>query len=198
MSRIGKQPIPLPNGVTIKAEEDGRVTATGPKGTLTKQLSPEMNITVEGAEILVTRPTDSDRHRALHGLTRTLVSNMVTGVSTGYQKVLNVTGVGFRAAVNSGKLTLNVGYSHSVELNPRDGITFSTVVDPATRMPVITVAGIDKQVVGQQAADVRKVRKPEPYKGKGIRYSDEIVRRKAGKSGKAGGKGGKGAAGGKK
>ena len=123
---------------------------------------------------------------------------MVIGVSTGYQKVLNVTGVGFRATVTGRKMTLNVGYSHSVEIEPREGITFSTVVDPATRMPVITVSGIDKQMVGQQAAEVRKVRPPEPYKGKGIRYSDEIVRRKAGKSGKAGAKGGKGGAKGKK
>jgi large subunit ribosomal protein L6 len=195
MSRIGKQPIPLPAGVTLKVEEDGRVTATGPKGSITKQLSPEMSITVEGNQILVTRPTDQDRHRALHGLTRTLVNNMVVGVSAGYQKVLNVTGVGFRATVTSGNLTLNVGYSHPVELTPREGITFSTVVDPATRMPVITVSGIDKEVVGQTAAEVRKVRKPEPYKGKGIRYSNEVIRRKAGKSGKAGGKGGKGGGG---
>jgi large subunit ribosomal protein L6 len=192
MSRIGRQPVALPNGVTVKAETDGRVTATGPKGSLTKQLSPEINVAVESNQILITRPTDSDRHRALHGLTRTLVANMVTGVSAGYQKVLNVTGVGFRAEVTGGKLRLNVGYSHPVEMNPRPGITFSTVVDPATRMPVITIAGIDKEVVGQMAAEVRSVRPPEPYKGKGIRYSNEIVRRKAGKSGKAG-KGGKGA-----
>jgi large subunit ribosomal protein L6 len=199
MSRIGKQPIPLPAGVTISVDADGKVTVTGPKGSLTKQISPDMMIRTEGAEIMVDRPTDSDRHRALHGLSRTLIANMVTGVSTGYQKVLNVTGVGFRATVASGRLTLNVGYSHAVDIDPRPGITFSTVVDPATRMPIITVAGIDKEVVGQQAAEVRKVRKPEPYKGKGIRYSNEIVRRKAGKSGKAGAKGGKGGAkGGKK
>ncbi|MBC8104050.1 MAG: 50S ribosomal protein L6 [Cytophagales bacterium] len=194
MSRIGKQPIPIPAGVTITAEEDGRITVKGPKGTLTRQLSPDMKITQNEGILLVERPTDTDRHRALHGLTRTLVANMVIGVATGYQKVLNVTGVGFRATVTGQKLTLNVGYSHPVEIEPRPGITFSTVVDPATRMPVITVSGIDKQQVGQQAAEVRKVRKPEPYKGKGIRYSDEIVRRKAGKSGKAGAKGGKGGA----
>ncbi len=198
MSRIGKQPIPVPAGVTITAEEDGRITVKGPKGTLTRQLSPDMKITQNDGVLLVERPTDTDRHRALHGLTRTLVANMVIGVATGYQKVLNVTGVGFRATVAGQKLTLNVGYSHSVEINPRPGITFTTVVDPATRMPVITISGIDKQVVGQQAAEVRKVRPPEPYKGKGIRYSDEVVRRKAGKSGKAGAKGGKGAAKGKK
>jgi large subunit ribosomal protein L6 len=192
MSRIGKQPIPLPAGVTIKAEADGRVTVTGPKGTLSRQLSPDMAVKVEDGNVIVERPTDTDRHRALHGLSRTLIANMITGVSTGYQKVLNVQGVGFRATVSGGTLTLNVGYSHSVDVTPRPGITFSAVVDPATRMPVITVSGIDKQMVGQQAAEVRKVRKPEPYKGKGIRYSDEVVRRKAGKSGKAGGKGGKG------
>lgn len=198
MSRIGKQPIPVPAGVTITSEEDGRITVKGPKGTLTRQLSPDMKITQSDGILLVERPTDTDRHRALHGLTRTLVANMVIGVATGYQKVLNVTGVGFRATVANARLTLNVGYSHSVEIDPRPGITFSTVVDPATRMPVITVSGIDKQMVGQQAAEVRKVRPPEPYKGKGIRYSDEVVRRKAGKSGKAGAKGGKGGGKGKK
>lgn len=195
MSRIGKQPIALPAGVTLKRDADGRVTVTGPKGTLSRDLSPDIDAKVEGAEVIVTRPTDSDRHRALHGLTRTLIANMVQGVSQGYQKVLNVTGVGFRATVTGGKLQLNVGYSHQVDIDPRPGITFSTVVDPATRSPVITVSGIDKEVVGQMAAEVRAVRKPEPYKGKGIRYSNEVIRRKAGKSGKAGGKGGKGGGG---
>lgn len=198
MSRIGKQPIAVPAGVTIQSDPDGRVTVKGPKGTLVKSLSPEMKIVQEGATLTVERPTDSDRHRALHGLTRTLLSNMIVGVSQGYQKVLNVTGVGFRATVEGKALNLTVGYSHPVRLEPREGITFSAVVDPATRMPVITVAGIDKEVVGQQAAEVRKVRKPEPYKGKGIRYSDEVIRRKAGKSGKAGAKGGKGGGKGKK
>ena len=190
MSRIGKQPIALPAGVTVTAEADGLVTVTGPKGTLSRRVSPRMEIKVEGTTLSVVRPTDSDDDRAQHGLVRTLVNNMVVGVSAGYQKILNVTGVGYRATLEGGNLVLNVGYSHSVTINPRPGITFSAVVDPATRMPVITVAGIDKEVVGQQSAEVRKVRKPEPYKGKGIRYSDEIVRRKAGKSGKAG-KGGK-------
>ncbi|MBB6053013.1 50S ribosomal protein L6 [Armatimonas rosea] len=190
MSRIGKQPIALPAGVTVTAETDGLVTVTGPKGTLSRRVSPRMEIKVEGTTLSVVRPTDSDDDRAQHGLVRTLVNNMVVGVSAGYQKVLNVTGVGYRATIEGGNLVLNVGYSHSVTINPRPGITFSAVVDPATRMPVITVAGIDKEIVGQQSAEVRKVRKPEPYKGKGIRYSDEIVRRKAGKSGKAG-KGGK-------
>ena len=192
MSRIGKQPIPVPAGVTVKADADGLVTVTGPKGTLTRQISPDMIVRQDGGMVIVERPTDTDRHRALHGLSRTLIANMITGVSTGYQKVLNINGVGFRATVAGNNLTLNVGYSHPVEIAPRPGITFSSVIDPATRMPILTIAGIDKEVVGQQAAEVRKVRPPEPYKGKGIRYSDEIVRRKAGKSGKAGAKGGKG------
>lgn len=192
MSRIGKQPIPLPSGVTVQAEADGRVTVTGPKGTLTRQVSPDMSIAVDGSVLTVARPTDTDRHRALHGLTRTLVNNMVVGVSQGYAKILNVTGVGFRATVEPAGLVLNVGYSHAVTVAPRPGITFSVVQDPGTRMPIITVSGIDKETVGQMAAEVRKVRPPEPYKGKGIRYSTEVVRRKAGKSGKAGKGGGKG------
>jgi large subunit ribosomal protein L6 len=192
MSRIGRQPIALPSGVSVTAEADGRVTVVGPKGTLVRQLSPDMSLNVDGATLTVSRPSDSDRHRAMHGLTRTLVNNMVVGVSQGYSKVLNVTGVGYRASVEGGNLTLSVGYSHPVTLMPRPGIAFSVVQDPGTRMPIITVAGIDKEVVGQMAAEVRKVRPPEPYKGKGIRYSDEVIRRKAGKSGKAGKGGGKG------
>ena len=194
MSRIGKQPIPIPSGVTVTADADGRVVVKGPKGTLTRVVASDMKFVQNDGHLNVERPTDSDRHRAMHGLTRSLVANMVTGVSTGYQKVLQVNGVGYRATVSGGKLTLNVGYSHPVEITPREGITFSAVVDPATRSPVITVSGTDKETVGQQSAEVRKVRKPEPYKGKGIKYSDEVVRRKAGKSGKAGA----GKAGGKK
>jgi large subunit ribosomal protein L6 len=185
MSRIGKQPIVLPAGVSVKAEADGLVTVTGPKGVLTQRISPRLSVVIDGQTLSVNRPTDTDTDRAQHGLCRTLINNMVIGVSQGYQKVLNVTGVGYRATVDGGKLTLNVGYSHPVVLEPREGISFSVAQD-ATRMPVITVTGIDKAMVGQQAAEVRKVRKPEPYKGKGIRYSTEIVRRKAGKSGKAG------------
>jgi large subunit ribosomal protein L6 len=183
-------PIPLPSGVTVDAAEDGLVTVKGPKGTLVKRLSPDMRVVQEDGHVRVERPTDSDRHRALHGLSRTLVANMVQGTSQGYQKVLHVVGVGFRAQVSGNNLTLNVGYSHPVEVTPREGISFAAVVDPATRMPVVTVSGVDKEVVGQQAAEIRKVRPPEPYKGKGIKYSDEVIRRKAGKSGKAGGKGG--------
>jgi large subunit ribosomal protein L6 len=192
MSRIGKMPIPLPAGVTVTAGADGLVTVKGPKGELTRNVSPDMSLVQEGDTLVVARPTDTERHRAQHGLTRTLVSNMVVGVSTGFQRVLNVTGVGYRAAVEGGSLVLNVGYSHPVALAPRPGIAFSVVQDPGTRMPIITVEGIDKEVVGQMAAEVRKVRKPEPYKGKGIRYSDEVIRRKAGKSAKAGKGGGKG------
>ncbi len=200
MSRIGKQPIPLPSGVTINAEPDGLVTVNGPRGTIAKRLSPDMAVVQEDGHVRVNRPTDSDRHRALHGLSRTLIANMVQGVSQGYQKVLQVNGVGFRAQVSGSNLTLNVGYSHPVEVTPREGITFAAAVDPATRTPVVTISGVDKEAVGQQAAEVRAVRPPEPYKGKGIKYADEVIRRKVGKSGKAGGKGGgkAGAKGGKK
>ena len=194
MSRIGKQPIAVPAGVSINAEPDGRVTVKGPKGTLVKTFSPEMKIVVDGAVAHVERPTDHDRHRALHGLTRTLLFNMVTGVSTGFSKVLNMTGVGYRAQLNGKNLQLNVGYSHPVHIEPKEGIAFTVVQDPGTRMPIVTVAGMDKETVGQQSAEIRKVRPPEPYKGKGIRYSNEVIRRKAGKSGKAGAKGGKGGA----
>ena len=190
MSRIGKQPITIPAGVTVTPEADGRITVKGPKGELVRTVSPEMEFHIEGSILTVKRPTDQDRHRAQHGLTRTLVSNMVIGVSQGYQKVLNMTGVGYRAAIAGKTLQLNVGLSHQVDIEPREGIEFTVVQDPATRMPIVTVAGINKEVVGQQAAEIRKVRPPEPYKGKGIRYSDEIIRRKAGKSAKAG-KGGK-------
>ncbi len=192
MSRIGKQPITVPAGVTVTSGTDGLVTVKGPKGELSRNVSPDMTLSQEGDVLTISRPTDTDRHRAQHGLTRTLVSNMVVGVSQGFKRVLNVTGVGYRATVEGGNLILNVGYSHPVNLTPRPGITFKTEQDPGTRMPIITVEGIDKEVVGQMAAEVRKVRKPEPYKGKGIRYSDEIIRRKAGKSAKAGKGGGKG------
>lgn len=186
-------PIPVPAGVTVTTGADGFVSVKGPKGELSRTVSPDMIFKLEDGVLNVDRPTDQDRHRAQHGLTRTLVANMVQGVSVGFKKILNVTGVGYRAAVEGGNLVLNVGYSHPVSLAPRTGITFSVVQDPGTRMPIITVEGIDKEVVGQMAAEVRKVRKPEPYKGKGIRYSDEVIRRKAGKSAKAGkGGGGKG------
>lgn len=187
MSRIGNKPIPVPSGVEVQIEGNS-VTVKGPKGTLTKNIHPDMMVKLEDGVIRVQRPTDNKEHRSLHGLTRTLIANMVEGVTKGYEKVLQVHGVGYRAQMAGQNLNLQVGYSHPVEIVPRPGIQFEVGQDVNTRIPLITVRGIDKEVVGQMAAEVRAVRKPEPYKGKGIRYSDEIVRRKAGKSGKAGGK----------
>ena len=189
MSRIGKQPVPLPKGVEVSTE-GGNVTVKGPKGTLSRVIPADMIILVQDGVLTVQRPTDQERHRALHGLTRSLVSNMVVGVSTGYKKILEIEGVGFRAAKDGKKLVLNLGFSHQVPVEPLPGIEFEVGQDTGTRRPVVTVTGIDKEVVGQQAAVIRKLKMPEPYKGKGIRYQGELVRRKAGKSGKAGGKGG--------
>ena len=189
MSRIGKRPIPVPAGVVITPTPDGLVTIKGPKGTLTRQFSPDITLNQQDGILNVERPTESKEHRALHGLTRTLVANMVEGVTTGYTKQLEVQGVGFRAALVGPILQLNVGFSHSIEVMPREGITFTVANDPQSRNPVITITGIDKERVGQTAAEIRKLRKPEPYKGKGIRYKGEAVRRK---QGKASGKGGKG------
>lgn len=192
MSRIGKAPIPKPSGVDIQIA-DGVVTVKGPKGTLAQDISPDMIVKVEGDVITVERPSDEREHRSLHGLTRTLIANMVEGVTKGFQKDLEIYGVGYRAEVTGSNLTIQVGYSHPVVVPPREGIAFEVgqVVKNyegrETRIPVISVKGIDKQVVGQQAAEIRKVRKPEPYKGKGIRYAGEYVRRKVGKS-KAGAK----------
>ncbi len=191
MSRIGKLPIAVPAGVEVKAESDGTFTVKGPKGTLVRRLHPDMKIERVDSVITVVRPTDDDRHRALHGLTRTLVSNMVTGVSTGYRKVLEIEGVGYRSAKDGKNLVLSLGFSHQVTIEPLPGIEFEAGIDPAIRKPFIAINGIDKESVGQQAAVIRKLRPPEPYKGKGIRYQGEIIRRKAGKTGKAGGKGGK-------
>jgi large subunit ribosomal protein L6 len=193
MSRIGKLPVPVPSGVDIQTSGDSVVTVTikGPKGTMTRQLPADMKVVRENGHLLVQRPTDSERHRSLHGLTRTLVSNMVTGVSTGYRKQLNIIGVGYRAAKEGKNLNLSLGFSHPVVIEPLPGIEFEVGQDPATRAPFVAVVGMDKEVVGQQSAVIRKLRPPEPYKGKGIRYNGEFVRRKAGKTGKAGGKGGK-------
>lgn len=185
MSRIGKMPIPIPGGVEVQVE-NSVVTIKGPKGTLTKSIHPDMIVRVEDGNILVERPSDDKLHMSLHGLTRTLIANMVEGVTKGYEKLLEIHGVGYRAQMVGPKLQLQVGYSHPVEIAPRPGIQFEVGQDVNTRMPLVTVRGIDKEVVGQQAAEIRAVRKPEPYKGKGIRYSTEVVRRKAGKSGKAG------------
>lgn len=189
MSRIGKRPIQVPAGVTVTPEPDGTVTVKGPKGTLVRRFNPDITYNIDGGELVVQRPTDQKEHRSLHGLTRTLVSNMVEGVTKGYQRQLEIIGVGFRAAMVGKVLQLNVGYSHSIEVLPREGIEFSVANDPQSRNPVVTITGIDKERIGQTAAEIRKLRKPEPYKGKGIRYKGEVVRRK---QGKASGKGGKG------
>jgi large subunit ribosomal protein L6 len=179
MSRIGKQPIPVPGGVEVTI--DGRhVTVKGPKGTLEHDVPETIAVTREGEDLLVSRPNDERQNRALHGLTRSLVANMVAGVSTGFTKELEIVGVGYRAvAQGPTKIELQVGYSHPVPIDAPEGVEFE--VPAPTR---ITVKGYDKQLVGQVAADIRKVRKPEPYKGKGIRYADERVLRKAGKSAK--------------
>jgi large subunit ribosomal protein L6 len=190
MSRIGKLPVPLPKGVDIKTATDGTVTVKGPKGSLIRRFHPEMAIDVGDGVLVVKRPTDNKEHRALHGLTRTLLNNMVVGVSTGFKKVMEIEGVGYRAAKEGKKLVLSLGFSHPVPVEPLDGIEFEVGQDTQTRRPVITINGIDKEAVGQQAALIRRLKPPEPYKGKGIRFQGEIVRRKAGKSGKAGGKGG--------
>ncbi|MBW3622465.1 MAG: 50S ribosomal protein L6 [Armatimonadetes bacterium] len=190
MSRIGRQPIPVPAGVDITMD-DGQITVKGPKGTLTRSLRPEVTIRRENGTLHVERQGDNKTERAMHGLTRTLVNNMVVGVTQGYQKVLEISGVGYRASKQGSNLQLNVGYSHPVEVAPRPGIEFEVGQDVNTRAPIITVRGIDKELVGQTAAEIRGVKKPEPYKGKGIRYQGEVIRRKAGKSAKAGGKGGK-------
>jgi len=182
MSRIGRLPITVPSGVDVTI--DGReVTVKGPKGSLSRSLHPDMTVSREDGTIVVTRPTEQKTHKQLHGLTRTLVNNMVVGVTDGYRKGLEITGVGYRAALNGRKLTLNLGYSHPIEIEPPEGITFE--VENPTRLAVV---GIDKELVGQIAAKVRSTRKPEPYKGKGVRYSGEYIRRKAGKAGKIGGK----------
>ena len=176
MSRIGKLPIAIPDGVNVTVEGSS-VTVKGPRGELARSFDPDMKIDLEDGEIRVTRPTDQSRHRALHGLTRSLIFNMVAGVSEGFEKVLEIHGVGYKAEQKGKQLVLSVGFSHTVPMDPPDGVEFS--LDSPT---VIRVRGIDKEKVGQIAAEVRKVRPPEPYKGKGIRYRDEHVRRKAGKA----------------
>src|SRR3989441_9626302 len=175
MSRIGRKPIELPAGVNVSIDP-GRVMVNGPLGELQQQVSPRMKVTHADGTITVERPTERGEDRALHGLTRTLIANMVEGVTKGFQKKLEIQGVGYRAALRGTDLELNVGYSHSVTIKPRPGITFD-VPTPTE----ILVKGIDKQLVGQTAAEIRKVRPPEPYKGKGIRYEREYVRRKVGK-----------------
>ena len=178
MSRIGRAPIAVPAGVEIKIEDNNVVTVKGPKGTLTQQFHPNMTITQDGAVLHVTRPNDLKENRSLHGLTRTLLHNMVVGVTDGFKKILDVNGVGYRVAMEGGKLVMNLGYSHQVTMEAPEGITLET---PSANQ--IVVSGYDKQLVGQFAAKVREKRPPEPYKGKGIKYSDEVIRRKVGKTG---------------
>ena len=179
MSRIGRMPIAVPAGVTVEIAENNVVTVKGPKGSLTRALAPEMDIKLEGAQVVVTRPNDLKRMKSLHGLTRTLINNMIVGVTNGYEKKLEVNGVGYRAAKSGKKLTLSLGYSHPVEMLDPEGI--ESVVEGQN---IIIVKGIDKEKVGQYAAEIREKRRPEPYKGKGIKYADEVIRRKVGKTGK--------------
>jgi large subunit ribosomal protein L6 len=175
MSRIGKRPIEVPSGVSVQLEP-GRVAVTGPLGSLQQQVPQRMQIAQEEGTVTVSRPTERGEDRALHGLTRTLIANMVEGVTKGFEKKLEIQGVGYRAALKGTDLELQVGYSHAVTIKPRTGISFEVPVPTQ-----IVVKGTDKQVVGQTAAEIRKVRPPEPYKGKGIRYEGEYVRRKVGK-----------------
>ena len=178
MSRIGKMPVAVPAGVEVTIADGNLVTVKGPKGTLTQQLEPSMTIRQEGAELFVSRPNDEKENRALHGLTRALLHNMVVGVTEGYKKSLEINGVGYRAAKEGNKLILTIGYSHPVEVSEIPGITIE-VPQPNQ----IVISGCDKQMVGQFAAEVREKRPPEPYKGKGIKYTDEVIRRKVGKTG---------------
>ena len=179
MSRIGRMPIAIPAGVTVSVAENNKVTVKGPKGELTRVLPSEMEIKVEGAEVLVSRPNDLKKMKSLHGLTRTLINNMVVGVTSGYEKKLEVNGVGYKAQKSGKKLTLSLGYSHPVEMEDPEGV--ETVVEGTN---IIFVKGIDKEKIGQYAAEIRDKRRPEPYKGKGIKYADEHIRRKVGKTGK--------------
>lgn len=178
MSRIGRAPITVPAGVEIKVEDNNVVTVKGPKGTLTQQFNPNMAIAVENGVLHVTRPNDAKENRALHGLTRTLIHNMVVGVTEGFKKELDVNGVGYRVAKEGNKLVMNLGFSHQVTVEEIEGITIE--VPSANK---IVISGTDKQKVGQFAAEVREKRPPEPYKGKGIKYTDEVIRRKEGKTG---------------
>lgn len=180
MSRIGNRPITVPNGVEIEISDGNAVTVTGPKGTLSQSLSPAMSLTRDNGSVLVARPNNERDNRSLHGLTRTLLNNMVIGVTDGYKRDLEIQGVGYRAALDGTTLVLSVGFSHPVRMTPPEGVAYT--LDGNTRLSVV---GIDKQLVGEEAARIRRVRPPEPYKGKGIRYAGEQVRRKAGKAGKA-------------
>ena len=179
MSRIGKQPVTVPGGVTVELGDDGAVAVQGPRGRLEHRVPEPLSVSREGDDVLVSRPDDSGRAKSLHGLTRTLIANMVTGVSTGYSKTLEIQGTGYRVVAKGSSLELSLGFSHTVTVPAPDGVTFA--VESPTRF---TVSGVDKQQVGQVAAEIRGLRPPEPYKGKGVRYAGEVVRRKAGKAGK--------------
>ena len=181
MSRIGRMPIAVPAGVTVEIAENNHVTVKGPKGTLERTLPSEMDIKLEGAEVVVTRPNDLKKMKSLHGLTRTLINNMVVGVTEGFSKNLEINGVGYRAQLKGNTLNLSLGFSHPVVVEPPKGIKFEC---PSAN--AITVSGIDKEVVGQIAAEIRSFREPEPYKGKGIKYAGEHIRRKEGKAGAKG------------
>ncbi len=181
MSRIGRQPVPVPEKVQVRIE-GSRVTVEGPRGQLTREFHPDMKIELKDDSVVVSRSSDHRQQRALHGLTRALLNNMVVGVTDGFRKVLEIQGVGYRAEMSGQNLIMNLGYSHPIEVEPPPNVAFS--IEPRTKL--VTVEGIDKEVVGQVAADIRKLRPPEPYKGKGVRYQGEHVRRKAGKAGKIG------------
>ena len=193
MSRIGRLPIPVPSGVQI-SQENGELTVKGPKGTLSRVLPPVISVKVEDGQVICERPSDAKPHRSLHGLTRTLVNNMIVGVTQGYEKKLQVVGIGYRAELSGNNLVLSVGYSQPVTVEPMEGITFEVGQETNNRLPFVIVRGIDKEVLGQQAAEIRRVKPPEPYKyvvaqgmhGKGIRYAGEVVRKKVGKAGAAG------------
>ena len=179
MSRIGLKPIEIPNGVEVKISDKNLVEVKGPKGTLKEQFDPNMDIKIDGNVITVNRPNDLKKYKSLHGLTRTLIANMIEGVTNGYSKKLEIVGTGYRAQKQGKKLVLNLGYSHPIEMEDPEGIEVEV-----PQQTQIIVKGIDKQLVGNYAAKIRDLRKPEPYKGKGIKYADEVIRRKVGKTGK--------------
>ncbi|TMC22788.1 MAG: 50S ribosomal protein L6 [Chloroflexi bacterium] len=189
MSRIGRSPIVVPPKVQVNWTEENVVTVKGPKGELSQKIASDLVLKLEDGKLVVNRPSDNKDHRSQHGLYRTLINNMVVGVTSGYTKQLEIHGVGYRATKVGNNLVFQVGYSHPVEVRPPEGVSFTVDgVDVATKATKISVSGIDKQAVGEIAASIRRIRKPEPYKGKGIRYAQEKVRRKAGKAGKVGGK----------
>lgn len=186
MSRIGRKPINLPKGVTVTIEEENLLTVKGPKGTLTQKFHPDMQIVQEDGQLQVQRPSDEKLHRSLHGLTRTLISNMIVGVTDGHQRALEINGVGYRAQLEGKTLVLNLGFSHQVRLEPPADVQYVVGERKSANDPLpLFVRGIDKQVVGEEAARIRGLRPPEPYKGKGVKYLEEKIRRKAGKAGKA-------------